>query len=333
MIRSQESTETGSDFDPGSGSGSASTCARREFLEVVGQAATGLVLSGSILRGSEAQAAEPGRASLSRRPAPPPPSTPLDYMTTGTNCESGSIPNTKGKWVEILPSTTRDYVGLFVMVECDAEADFLVDLGIGPAGQETPLIADMLLSGAPTNNPHLPFYLPLFVPAGSRLSTRCQASGSLLQARIERLYGTVSDVMRPRTLSTCTTLGAHPGSSGGTVVDPGEVAETRGEWVEFTPGLSTHTRAIVLMAGDHDRESKSGGRWVIDVGIGARGEEQVVIPDWLIRSAGSDAGFRGQGVMALPVSIPPETRIVVRCASSTTRMPRRLIDVSLLAIA
>ncbi|MGH7628825.1 MAG: hypothetical protein ACREOF_05445 [Gemmatimonadales bacterium] len=255
----------------------------------------------------------------------------LDHLTTGTNCRSGLLSNTKGGWNEIVPSTPRNYAGLFVMVECDSEKDFLVDLGIGPAGREEPVIADMLLSGASTNNPHLPFYVPLAVPAGSRLVTRCQSSGPLGQARIERLYGMPPHFMWPGGLASLTTVGANSADSGGTEVDPGDVAEVRGPWVEFTGGLPTYTHAIVIMAGDRSGALPR-GRWTIDIGIGEAGQEQIAVEDWLIRNGGDTTGLRGQGLLAIPVDIPPQTRIAARCLSTQTRSPDRLIDVVLLAI-
>jgi hypothetical protein len=292
---------------------------RRDLLMTAALSATGMMAGGALLRASAAYS------------VPEPPLHRMDHLTTGTNCRSGLRPHTKGRWSEITPRTPRAYAGFFVMVECDSDDDFLVDLGVGPAGRETPVIADMLLSGSRTNLPHLPFYVPLKLPAGSRVVTRCQASGPLGLARIERLYGMPPHPIWPGGVDKVVTLGANASRSGGTAIDPGDQAETRGAWVEFSPGLPIHTYAVVIMAGDRAGALPT-GRWTIDIGVGRPGQERMVIRDWLIRNGGASTGLRGQGLLAVPVDIPPRTRIVGRCISNRTESPERLIDVVLLAI-
>ena len=305
--------------DPDSGAHAERGVTRRELLMTAALGTTGLVVGSGMLRAALPPVADPEPSRL------------MDHLTTGTNCRSGLTPHSKGGWAEITPRTPRAYAGLFVMVECDSDDDFLVDLGVGQSGLETPIIADMLLSGSRTNMPHLPFYVPLKLPAGSRLVTRCQASGPLRVARIERLYGLPPHPIRPAGVDQVVTLGADAGRSGGTAVDPGDRSGKRGAWVEFSPGLAIHTHAVVIMAGDRAGALPK-GRWTIDVGVGLPGQERTVFRDWLIRNGGASTGLRGQGLFAIPVDIPPRTRIVARCLSTRTETPERLIDVVLLAI-
>ena len=93
--------------------------------------------------------------------------------------------NTKTAWAAINASTARDYAGLLVLVDNQGVPDntnfpsFATDIGIGAAASETVIISN--IGGAFTEKgPVASLYVPVNVPAGSRLSTRSSIGPAVL---------------------------------------------------------------------------------------------------------------------------------------------------------
>lgn len=111
-----------------------------------------------------------------------------------TNVDAGATANTKGSWVELSASTTNDARGFTICAWGDASCDTAVrhhmDVGIGAAGSEQIILADIGVSqlsfraemiGFPVG----PFWTP--IPAGSRVAIRTQCSSASANSRIPRL--------------------------------------------------------------------------------------------------------------------------------------------------
>jgi hypothetical protein len=93
--------------------------------------------------------------------------------------------NTKTAWTQLQASTTRDYAGLLVLVDNQGVPDttnypgFATDIGIGASGSEVAIITN--ISGLFSDKtPCAAVYVPVNVPAGSRLSTRSSIGPAVL---------------------------------------------------------------------------------------------------------------------------------------------------------
>lgn len=93
--------------------------------------------------------------------------------------------NTKTSWSQLQSSTARDYSGLIVLVDNQAVPDttnfpaFATDIGIGASGSETVIVSN--ISGLFSDKtPCTSVYVPISVPAGSRLSTRSSIGPAVL---------------------------------------------------------------------------------------------------------------------------------------------------------
>lgn len=107
----------------------------------------------------------------------------------GTLIDPGVTPNTKGSYAQLTASTTDDIAGFFMGFDNQTDPAsgsvgnlyWLVDIAVGGAGSEQPILPNYLLFGysvngiALVNNMASP-YFPMKIPAGSRLAARSQCS-------------------------------------------------------------------------------------------------------------------------------------------------------------
>lgn len=114
------------------------------------------------------------------------------FFTTsnlGILVDPTGAPNTKGSYAEITSATTNDIAGIFLGFDNQSDVSsgtvgnlyWLVDIAVGAAGSEKPILPNYSLTGYSTstnalvNNMTSP-YFPMPIPAGSRLSARAQCS-------------------------------------------------------------------------------------------------------------------------------------------------------------
>jgi hypothetical protein len=116
--------------------------------------------------------------------------------THGVQVTSGAA-NTKGSYSEIIASTTRDYVGLFLGMGPKDGATTLaslitfVDIAIGAAGSEIIILPNIWLARVSQvgiySGAGIHFY-PVSIPAGTRLALRFSALAAAVVAGFQ-LYG------------------------------------------------------------------------------------------------------------------------------------------------
>jgi hypothetical protein len=113
--------------------------------------------------------------------------TAVDYgantaSSIGTKIISNVTTTAKGAWVQLTASATHDIRGvLFCFSQFDINYyDFNVDLGVGANGSEQAVISDLYIASTTggSNNTITPsfLYLPIVIPAGSRITARCKCS-------------------------------------------------------------------------------------------------------------------------------------------------------------
>lgn len=122
----------------------------------------------------------------------------VDYGTNpadsgATGIDPGTSLNTKNSWAQLVASTARPIRALIVAIGNQANtamatANWLLDVSIGPAGQEHIIIPDILLSAAAAGDTMTPPVLgpfPISIPPGSRIAAHAQCS---ISAATNRLF-------------------------------------------------------------------------------------------------------------------------------------------------
>jgi hypothetical protein len=82
--------------------------------------------------------------------------------------------NTKGSYAQLIASTAHDYSGFIFYADAVSGTTYLVDLAIGGAGSEIPIMPNIYLGSAAGAM----FYAPIAIPAGTRVAARCQCAAA-----------------------------------------------------------------------------------------------------------------------------------------------------------
>lgn len=101
-----------------------------------------------------------------------------------TSIEPGGTAHTKGSWVQITSSTTRDTRALIIGLgnqgnQSRSNQQWLLDIGTGAAASERVIIADQALTGSTNDDLVGPSHIgpiAVFIPAGTRIAARAQCS-------------------------------------------------------------------------------------------------------------------------------------------------------------
>lgn len=113
----------------------------------------------------------------------------------GTAVDPGSTANTKGAYSQIVSSTTADIAGIFAVFDSQnasggTSGSFysLIDIAVGGAGSEVVIVPNIVLtlflSGSPAILGGFLPYMPVQIPAGSRIAVRSQSSSNISPDRI-----------------------------------------------------------------------------------------------------------------------------------------------------
>jgi hypothetical protein len=105
--------------------------------------------------------------------------------TKGTTVTCAGSANTKGSYAQVTASTSYDYIGLGFALDSQAltsgnGAVWLMDIAIGAAASEKIILPDWAFAVYNQTSYLLPAtchppFLPMKIPAGTRLSARCQS--------------------------------------------------------------------------------------------------------------------------------------------------------------
>jgi hypothetical protein len=253
----------------------------------------------------------------------------------GTNVVSNATAHVKGSWVQLDAATAFEAAALQLYINVHFQDTLhLLDVGVGGAGSEQVILSNLLIAqsvGVQTG-----VLIPINIPAGSRIAVRLQdnfggsdvwASGMLLAG------GFISNTP----FNTITTYGASTATSKGTVADAGATANTKGTWAQITASTTTAIKALMVAATRATQGTSVAADYaqLMDIGVGASGSEQVLIPNFRFVVSTMNGGVTtpytaGSGTLSglsslFPGIIPPilcdipaGVRLAVRQQSSST---------------
>lgn len=171
-------------------------------------------------------------------------------VAEGTLITSNAAANTKGAYATLIASTNFDVWGMMVIFSSSITAatirNHLVDIAIGAAGSEQVIAANMLAGNAGQGGSPA-YFLPLFVPKGTRISARGQdqAGNRAVTAKIY-LHGGPN--APPWNVYQATeTIGITVASSSGAAVAGGATAGVEGTWTNLGSVLAHDWDAYVPM--------------------------------------------------------------------------------------
>lgn len=230
--------------------------------------------------------------------------------TAGFNVTANVLPHNKGAWLEITAATAKDAAGLWMFINDNigsstVDTSTLVDVGIGAAASETVVVANIPIGGLGRG---LGVFLPLYIPAGTRIAARCQ---SAVISKIAALAFILEPGSRPGMWAGFTiaeTIGVDTATSGPTTGDL-----TDNAWDEAVASTANPYRAVTLhMCQPPGNAAITGGtQTVVDVGMGAAGSE-VVIGSGRASLATNEILERHQTPSFIGADIPAGARLAIR---------------------
>jgi len=251
----------------------------------------------------------------------------LNYITypvattpnTITTITSSASTNTKGSYAEIVASTGFACNSLYVAVPTTAPDNqyYLLDIATGAAAAETVVIQDMILNGlnnTSADGGSLTFY-PLAIAASTRISGRCQCSVA------SQTLGVAVTLVAAGDTPGCASFvanGAATGTSQGTTIDPGAVADTKGAYSVLTASLAAVAQYMTLMFTPNANSVPNNFIWAVDLATGAAASEVILIPDMRIRAATTTPTKLTGYLYHFPTYIAASTRLAMRASCSGT---------------
>ena len=249
---------------------------------------------------------------------------------------SSASTHTKGSYVEVDASTSIAADGFFLTLSAADTGGrvYLLDIATGAASSEVVVVANLPYQVG--NEYHMAnscVYIPLVIAAGTRLSARCQCSTgtSSLFISVTLVNGGLASLLES---TIAHTFGANTGTSTGTSIDPGAVANTKGAYSQLTAATSTtnQIRWLLVMVGSRGDTSLATCTWALDIATGAAASEVVIVPDLVFATLGTAADGPLPSTFCVPVEIPTGTRLSARAKCTSIAATDRLIDLIVVGI-
>jgi len=218
--------------------------------------------------------------------------------------------NTKGAYTALIASTGYDCDGLYLSFMANAIANkLLVDVAIGGAGAEVIILSNFLVNNAVTFGNQI--YIPIEVPAGSRIAVRAQSNTASAQSYVV-CHLVRGGLWKSPGGGTVETLGDVTGTSRGTTIDPGTSLSTWGAWIQLSAATVKDIVALwpqISIISNAAMVSSPFGM-AFQVGVGAAAAEQIALGPLTFSSI--TTFMSGWPQMWLPCQIPQGSRISAR---------------------
>lgn len=246
-------------------------------------------------------------------------------ISAGTVVTGGSA-NTKGSYTELIASTGIDYNHIEIFVRDSEATDILLDISVGSAGNEVVVASNLYISSTAgsTKRMIITIPIPIHIPVGTRISARCQAGGASDICLVNGV-GYSSGLGGQRGRAKVVAYGDDTAASGGTAVDAGGVAHTKGSYVQLTASTNEQLKEIMLIVGLNANTAMSTSGFLVDIAVGAAASEEVLVPNIALYTDSANDSV-SQAVFRCPIAIPAGTRIAVRMQSTTTASPDDILD-------
>jgi hypothetical protein len=188
---------------------------------------------------------------------------------------ASATPHVKGAWAQLIASTSEEFGLLMVRAEnvgvAATETSMLLDVGIGAAGSESPIMENLAVGGASVGSGlsgGLTMPLPVRIPSGSRLSCRVQA---LIPSDTCTVTISAAVMSARQTLpESVDVIGTDTATSRGTAFS-GSV----GAWTQIAASTSRRYRGVYLVPSVIGTDILSFTR-ALEIAVGPAGSEAEV---------------------------------------------------------
>ncbi len=247
----------------------------------------------------------------------------------GTAITASASANTKGSWVDLGAVTTFNYQAIWVsMVGGATAADLLIDIGLSDGVNRWVIMPDLRCAmSAGIWRGATVVQLPLYIPEGSQLSARCQASVGSSVVYLAITGGTLGMHGAPG-YAMARKCFVGTAASRGTDVEP-TTANTKTAWVQLILSSLDDAQALLVAVGPGAQVTRTVDRtYLLDIGMNSVGSEYALIPDLVIGQSAADDRPQPQYLGPFPANLRAGTRISARAQASDVTAGERKIDVA-----
>lgn len=205
-----------------------------------------------------------------------------ERQETSTNFASRGAANSKGAYAQLIASSAFSYSALTIQMYADGGGGqcYLVDIAVGGAGSEVVIVPNILFdSSRNIVGNMLNFTLPLNIPAGTRISARCQEVGGTgtRQVQVTIVGRSGGSNYGPSDIGQATNYGAITASTNGVLIDPGATLNTLGAWAQLTASTtSDHYGLMAILGTDQQSSTLVDSGYVFQIAVGAAAAEIVI---------------------------------------------------------
>jgi hypothetical protein len=250
----------------------------------------------------------------------------------GTTVTSNASANTKGTYAVLSASTSDACDGVIVVIgRTSVSTDFLVDIATGAESSETDLISNLPVQSRSSVFTTPAFYIPVPISAGTRITARCQSNTGGASCTVLCYLISFDNVHVDSDTTAIVTYGATTADSGGTSIDPGGVANTKGSYVEITSSTTADAKFIIPMVAGQNNAIRTGGSWLLDIAKDSGPEVDIISNLYFDTHTNTDS-ILPTVYPPIPVEVSSGTRLAVRAQSDITDATDRLLDVILITV-
>lgn len=244
------------------------------------------------------------------------------FRQSGGVLTANASNNVKGSYATCVASASEADGLLIAFRGVTATRMHLIDVAFGAAASEVNVLENYLFSSDLGVTQWV--YLPIQVPAGTRISARVQSStgSTTFEVNVHAVRGSFYG---PPPGGRVVTLGANTADSGGTLVDCGATAFTAGAYSQLSASTTADISAILVVTGNNLNTSATFINFLLDISVGAGGSEITILSQILFVTSGSTFGTLPS--MWLPCSIPAGSRVSARASCGTNNATDRQCDV------
>lgn len=241
----------------------------------------------------------------------------VNTTAAGTTITPSASANTKGAYAQLIASTaapTREaVVHLYANVgQSTPGTSWLVDIAIGASGSEVVVMSNLCVF-TPVQYLHgfLSIALPISIPAGSRISARCQTN---IASSTDTIKAKLMTFRQGFGGGGVDNLNTSLATGFGTTVTPANGSKSA--YVQLIAATARAYKGVFFSIDHQNTNGAYYATYQFDFAIGAAGSEVIFLPDWFIGDSGNF--FYLDKVPFLSVSIPLGSRISVRAQANDT---------------
>ena len=239
-----------------------------------------------------------------------------NFPLIGINEDQGTVGGTSlptaltTSYTQLVAATTYEWCGFHFVYDATSVSQHSVTLGIGSAGNEFALIADLLEDGRVSGNvAYGDLFCPLRIPVGTRIA----AKTSIATPGNACIYGMAAGASGGVACGSICELAGTAGT--GTDVDAGATANTKGAWTQLSASTAYPWRGFMLSIADAS-SSSSNDPFLVDIGIGGSGSEQPILSNFFVRRL-LNHGVVNPWHGPFLCDVPAGTRIAARVQTNT----------------